>query len=62
MPTRKAMRYIMNTSDLWLSSAASLRYKNRADGKQRSYLWTESLFGVVSVPAQKLSSRVWTKP
>ena len=57
-----AVYYYEHLSDLWLSSAASLRYKSRADGNQRVYLRTEALFGVVLVPAQKLSSRVWTKP
>ena len=57
-----ALDYYEHLSDLWLSSAASLRYKNRADGNQRFYLRTEALFGVVFMPAQKLSSRKWTKP
>ena len=57
-----AVYYYEHLSDLWLSSAASLRYKSRADGKQRFYLCTEALFAVVFVPAQKLSSRKWTKP
>lgn len=57
-----ALYYYEHLSDLWLSSAASLRYKSRADGKQRFYLCTEALFGVVVMPAQKLSSGVWTKP
>ena len=40
--------------------AASLRYRNRAE-INRSYVWTESLSGMVFVPAQKLSGiRVWT--
>ena len=46
MPTRKAMRYIiMNTYPICDSP------------NQRFYLRTEALFGVVLVPAQKLSSR-----
>ena len=57
-----AVCYYEHLSDLWLSSAALLRYKNRADGNQRFYLRTEALFGVVLVPAQKVSSRAWTKP
>ena len=57
-----------HVSDMWLStsgiwrSAASLRYRNRAQITVLMYEQKSQPVMMVFVPAQKLSNIVWTKP
>ena len=55
VPTRKPIRYSVNTwSDMWLSTLEI--------GVAQFLFVTESLPGMLFVPAQKLSIRLWTWP
>ena len=64
--TRNAIRFSMNsyptvwlsTSEIRMHGTATVRYCSEITVS--SYMWTEALSGKVFVPAQKLSSRVWT--
>ena len=47
-------------TDVWLSTLEIFAPLQKSRQNHRSYVWTEALFGMVFVHAQKLSGRVWT--
>ena len=47
-------------TDVWLSTLEIFAQLKKSRQNHRSYVWTEALFGMVFVHAQKLSGRVWT--
>ena len=64
MPTRKAIRYSMNTypicdSPLYRSGRRGFAPLQKSRQTIRSYVWTEAVSALVLLPAQKLSSVVW---
>ena len=64
MPTRKVIRYSMNTypicdSPLYRSGRRGFARSQKSRQTIRSYVWTEALSAMVLLPAQKLSSVVW---
>ena len=64
MPTRKAIRYSMNTypicdSPLYRSGRRGFAPLQKSRQTIRSYVWTEAVSAMVLLPAQKLSSVVW---